>query len=53
MALDFEERLRIEENYDVYDLVEALDLTIGDLLEAFEDKIEGNLEILRHIGSID
>jgi hypothetical protein len=52
MALEYEERLRIEEFFDVYDLVEILDLSIRDLIEAFEDKLEQNAEVLEKIGSL-
>ena len=52
MALDFEERVRLEELFDVYDLVESLGLTAADIIEAFEDKIETSLDILEKIGSI-
>lgn len=53
MALDHIERLRLEELYDVYDLVEALGLSAVDIIDAFADQIEDDNDILRRIGSID
>jgi hypothetical protein len=52
MALEYEERLRVQELFDVYDLIEVLDLSVLDILDAFEEKIEGNVEVLEKIGSI-
>lgn len=50
MALEFEERNRIQDLFDVYDLVELLGLSAEDIIEAFEERIEVNKDILEKIG---
>lgn len=51
MALSYEEQARIQDLFDVYDLVEILDLSVEDVLVAFEDKIEGNVDLMEKIGA--
>lgn len=52
MQLSYAEQIKVEENFDVYDLVEALDLSTQDIIEAFDDKIVDNKDVMRKIGSI-
>lgn len=40
---------RLRENFDVYDLVEMLNLSVNDLIDAFDYLIEENEEILDRI----
>lgn len=47
--LSFNEMERLRENFDVYDLVEMLGLTVDDLIDAFDFKIVENGEILERI----
>lgn len=49
MLLSVNEMERLRENFDVYDLVESLDLTVDDLIDAFDYKIVENEEILERI----
>lgn len=49
--LTSEERHRVWDRYDVYDLVELLNLDAADIVEAFDDLVEDNLEIMREIGA--
>lgn len=47
--LSNEERQRLNDLFDVYDLVEVLDLQAIDIIEAFEDRIELNEEVMEKI----
>ncbi len=49
MLLSNEDVERIKEAYDVYDLVELLDLTASDIIEAFDFKIAENETIVERI----
>jgi antitoxin component of RelBE/YafQ-DinJ toxin-antitoxin module len=49
--LSFEDIERLQENFDVYDLVEMLGLTVDDLIDAFDYKIIENEEICERIGN--
>ena len=48
--LSSEDIIRLQESFDVYDLVEMLGLTADDLIDAFDFKIVENDEILERIG---
>jgi hypothetical protein len=49
MALSHVERERIFDFYDVYDLVEILDLSVKDIVYMFEEKIEDCEEIMERV----
>lgn len=49
MLLSMNDIERLQENFDVYDLVEMLNLTVDDLIDAFDFKIIENEEILERI----
>lgn len=42
--LDRETRKRIEDYFEGFELVELLDIPVEDILEAFEDLIEENID---------
>lgn len=48
--LSNEDRERIKDQFDIYDLVEVLDLPIDDFINAFDYLIVDNLEIMEKIG---
>lgn len=49
MILSLVDIERLKEAYDVYDLLELLDLSIDDLIDAFDYKIIDSEEILERI----
>jgi hypothetical protein len=49
MALSHVEIERIFDFYDVYDLVEILDLSVKDIVYMFEEKIEDCEEIMERV----
>lgn len=52
MAINHEERQKLQDLFDVYDLIEILDLEASDIIDSFEDQIEANVEIMERIGSL-
>jgi hypothetical protein len=48
--LSSEERQLLMDKFDVYDLVEALDLSSAEIIDAFDFKIVDNPELMESIG---
>ena len=51
--LSSEDRERIKDLFDIYDLLEELDLTIDEFIDAFDYKISECSEIMNRIGYED
>jgi hypothetical protein len=51
--LSNEDRERLVDLFDIYDLVEKLDLKAAEIIDAFDFKIEENAELLEAIGYSD
>ena len=44
---------RLADLYDADELVDLLDLTVEELVEAFEDKVRGNSDLMADIRSAE
>lgn len=51
--LTSEERELIKDNFDIYDLIEELDISIEEFIDAFDTLIEDNDNIMSRIGAKD
>lgn len=47
-----EDRERIKDQFDIYDLLEELDVSVDEFIDAFDFKIVENAEIMSRIGEV-
>lgn len=52
MLLSNEDRERIKDQYDIYDLIEVLDLSIEEFIDAFDFKLIDCPEVMEKIGYV-
>lgn len=50
--LSSEDRERIKDQFDIYDLLEELDVSVDEFIDAFDFKIVENAEIMSRIGEV-
>ena len=50
--LSSEERERIKDQFDIYDLLEELDVSVDEFIDAFDFKIVENAEIMARINEV-
>jgi hypothetical protein len=50
VILSNEERERIKDTHDIYDLIESLGLSVEEFIDAFDYLIADNEEIMEKIG---
>ena len=53
IMLSNEDRERVKDNYDIYDLIEVLDLSVEEFIDAFDYLIYENKEIMEKIGYVN
>ena len=49
VSLSSEDRERIKDQFDIYDLLEELDVSVDEFIDAFDFKIVENAEIMSRI----
>jgi sulfur carrier protein ThiS len=49
VSLSSEDRERIKDQFDIYDLLEELDVSVDEFIDAFDFKIVENAEIMARI----
>lgn len=49
VSLSSEDRERIKDQFDIYDLLEELDVSVDEFIDAFDFKIVENVEIMSRI----
>lgn len=52
VSLSSEDRERIKDQFDIYDLLEELDVSVDEFIDAFDYKIVENDEIMSRIGEV-
>lgn len=52
VSLSSEDRERIKDQFDIYDLLEELDVSVDEFIDAFDFKIVENAEIMVRISEV-